>query len=190
MIISYSFIYLHLHKQTIQQSVTAGATRAVATGASLSTLLALSALTAPAARADSETQPKKTKKPKVLETPDLGIKYIEITKGSGPFPNPGDFVIISYTAFLSNGTVFDSTEVKGRKPLSFRFGQKQIISGLESVVGEMQPGGQTTCNIPAKYAYGSKGVCIEKDGDKTCLVPPNEDLKYAVKLISLGAGYN
>lgn len=126
--------------------------------ASLSALLALSSLPA---RADTEAATKKTKKPKVLETPDLGIKYIEVTKGSGPYPNPGDFVVISYTALLSNGTVFDSTEVKGRKPLSFRFGQKQIISGLESVVGEMQPGGQCTCNIPAKYAYGSKGVCLE-----------------------------
>lgn len=46
-----------------------------------------------------------------------------------------------------------------------------------------------TCNIPAKYAYGAKGVCIE--GEKGgCLIPPNEDLKYAVKLLSVGAGYN
>jgi FKBP-type peptidyl-prolyl cis-trans isomerase len=50
--------------------------------------------------------------------------------------------------------------VKGRKPLTFRFGKKQIIEGLESVVGNMQAGGQSTCNIPAKYAYGAKGMYI------------------------------
>ena len=25
----------------------------------------------------------------------------------------------------------------------------------------MQPGGEVTCTIPAKYAYGEKGICIE-----------------------------
>lgn len=133
---------------------------AVSTGAaSLSALLTLSLPSI--SKADTTAPPKKAKKPKVLETPDLGIKYIEVAKGTGPYPNPGDFVVISYTAFLSNGTVFDSTEIKGRKPLSFRFGQNQVIKGLESVVGELQPGGQATCNIPAKFAYGSKGVCVE-----------------------------
>jgi FKBP-type peptidyl-prolyl cis-trans isomerase len=46
---------------------------------------------------DDSSAKKKVKKPKVLETPDLGIKYIELTKGSGPYPSPGDFVVISYT---------------------------------------------------------------------------------------------
>ena len=32
-----------------------------------------------------------------------------------------------------------------------------VYTGLESVIGEMQPGGQATCSIPSKYAYGSKG---------------------------------
>ena len=40
---------------------------------------------------------KKTAKtaPKVLET-ELGIKYIELKKGSGAFPTPNDYVIINY----------------------------------------------------------------------------------------------
>ena len=56
----------------------------------------LFAVTSQIANAADTTQPKKSKKPKVLET-DLGIKYIELIKGSGPYPNPGDFVIITYT---------------------------------------------------------------------------------------------
>lgn len=103
---------------------------------------------------------KKTAKtaPKVLET-ELGIKYIELKKGSGAFPTPNDYVIINYrcvrilveshyilskakiisliydiillycsgsSGFLSNGTAFDTTEQKGRKPLSFRLGKKQV----------------------------------------------------------------
>ena len=88
-------------------------------------------------RASAEDAPKKVKKPKVLET-DLGIKYIEVKKGSGPYPIDGDLVVINYSAFLSNGQMFDTTEVKGKKPLAFTLGKKQIIPGLESVIEYMQ----------------------------------------------------
>jgi len=139
---------------------------------------------------DDATKPKKAKKVKVLET-DLGIPYIVVKKGSGSYPNPGDFVVITYTGFLSDGTVFDSTEGKGKKAKAFRFGQKQVIPGIESVVELMQPGGEVTCSIPSKYAYGTKGVCVDtKEGQKECLVKPNEDLKYVIKLKTVGAGYN
>jgi hypothetical protein len=32
--------------------------------------------------------------------------------------------------------------------------------GVENVLEYMQAGGQVTCTIPAKYAYGSKGLWI------------------------------
>lgn len=50
----------------------------------------------------SDTKVKKSKKMKVLETPDLGIKYIELIKGTGPFPAAGDFVIMSYTGMSAS----------------------------------------------------------------------------------------
>ena len=44
-----------------------------------------------------QVKTKKTAKsaPKVLET-ELGIKYIELKKGSGAFPTANDYVIINY----------------------------------------------------------------------------------------------
>ena len=123
----------------------------------------------------------------VVSETDLGIKYRVSKKGSGPYPNPGDFVLFSYTALLSDGTVFDTTEGKGKKPLGFRIGQKQIIPGLESVIEMLQAGAEATCVIPPEYGYGKKGVCI-KEGE--CLVPPNETLRYAIKIKTVGAGYN
>ena len=29
-------------------------------------------------------------------SPELGIKYVELKKDSGPFPSDGDYVVISY----------------------------------------------------------------------------------------------
>lgn len=43
---------------------------------------------------------------------------------------------------------------------------------------------QVQAFIPAKLAYGSKGVCVE-DGE--CLVPPDTPLKYYIKLIRVTA---
>ena len=60
--------------------------------------------------------------------------------------------------------MFDSTDIKGRKPLSFSFGKMQLIPGLEDVISNMQPGGEVTCSIPSKYAYGAKGICMEVSG--------------------------
>ena len=131
----------------------------------------------------------KKKKPKVMET-DLGIKYIDVKKGNGPSPFDGDFVVISYSAFLQDGTMFDTTEGKGKKALSFRYGKKQIIPGIESVLETMQVGGERTCTIPPQYAYGSKGVCLDKANGDQCLVPPNATLNYVIKLKQVGAGYN
>lgn len=105
--------------------------------------------------------------------------------GEGPFPENGDFVVINYIGFLNNGTVFDNTEVRGKKALSFTYGKNQIIPGLESVIGNLQAGAEATCTVPAKYAFGSKGVCTV-DG---CLVPPNETLKYVIKVKRVAPGY-
>lgn len=129
---------------------------------------------------------KKVKKPKVLET-ENGVKYIEVKKGEGNSPGDGDFVVISYTGFLPGGKAFDTTEGKGKKPLSFRMGMKQIIPGIEEVLRQMRPGGEVTCTIPSKLAYGAKGVCIEGQG---CLIEPNTDLNYVIKLKAVALSPN
>ena len=131
-----------------------------------------------------EKKTKKDVKPKVKET-ENGIKYIDVKVGSGPFPGKGDIVVINYVALLSNGTIFD--ELHEKKPLAFRYGAKEMIPGVEEVLYTMQPGGERTCTIPPKYAYGSKGVCIQGNG---CLVPPDETIKYVIKLKSVAPSYN
>jgi hypothetical protein len=90
---------------------------------------------------------KKSGKVKVLET-SLGIKYIDLKEGEGEFPTVGDYIVINYIGFLQNGTEFDSQYAK--KNLSFKYGAKQIIPGIENVLEDMRPGGQRSCTIPGK----------------------------------------
>ena len=117
---------------------------------------------------------------------DSGIKYVELKKGDGAFPNEGDYVTLVYTGYLSNGTIFDDNNVKGKKALSFRYGKKQIIQGIEDVLNTMQVGGERTCTIPSSLAYGDKGVCLPEG----CLVPPGETLRYYLKLKAVAPSFN
>eukprot|EP01040_Poterioochromonas_malhamensis_P022344 gene22344-27170_t len=77
----------------------------------LPSIVTLGSIAASVTAVQAEEAKKKVKKPKVLET-DLGIKYIELKKGSGAFPVDGDYVVIAYNAFLFNGTLFDSSDAK------------------------------------------------------------------------------
>ena len=127
-----------------------------------------------------------------IETTDGGAKFVTVKEGSCPTsdftgvlgscrPSPGKFIIIDYTAFLPSGQVFDTTEKKGGKPLAFQLGSKQVIPGIEEVVQYMKPGQEVQAFIPSKLAYGSKGVCPTEGQE--CLIPPDTNLKYYIKLI-------
>ena len=100
------------------------------------------------------------------------------------YPRPESYITIDYTGFLPNGQVFDSTEKKGGKPLSFRLGERQVVPGIEQVVAQMKPGEEVQALLPASLAYGDKGVCTD-DGE--CLIKPGTNLKYFIRLNRVAA---
>jgi FKBP-type peptidyl-prolyl cis-trans isomerase len=108
-----------------------------------------------------------------------GIQYVDVSVGNGNTPGDGDFVIVDWIAYLSNGTVFDNTMSDGRKSVVFRMGQHKVIPGLETALASMRQGGVRKAIVPAKLAYGSRGVCFPDQG---CLVPPDETLEYELFL--------
>ena len=87
---------------------------------------------------------------------------LEITDrviGSGPEPRRGWFVIIRYTGWIYDEQAPDK---KGRKfinsddrgaPVSFVYGYKRALPGLEKGMEGMKPGGHRTVVIPAKLAF-------------------------------------
>ena len=79
--------------------------------------------------------------PNSVRTTKGGAKYVIVKEGSCPlidpsgalgscYPRPESYITIDYTGFLPNGQVFDSTEKKGGKPLSFRLGERQVVPGI------------------------------------------------------------
>lgn len=67
----------------------------------------------------------------------------------------GDTVTVNYTGRLEDGTIFDSSLVEGREPLTSTLGQGQLISGFENGLIDMIVGETKTIEIEAENAYGS-----------------------------------
>ncbi len=87
------------------------------------------------------------------------IEFVDRTVGEGLAPRRGWFAIIRYT-----GWVYDeqAPDKKGKKfidsndrgaPVSFVYGYKRALPGLEKGMEGMKVGGHRTVIIPAKYAF-------------------------------------
>ena len=103
---------------------------------------------------------------------------IEITDrivGTGPEPRKGWFAIIRYTGWIydeqaadKKGKKFINSDDRGA-PVSFVYGFKRALPGLEKGMEGMKAGGQRTVIIPAKLAFkGSRqqspeGVSVDSN---------------------------
>ena len=67
---------------------------------------------------------------------------------------PNTIVTMEYTLRLDSGEVVDSSE--GKEPLTFAYGQEQIIPGLERGLAGLQPGEQKEIRVDVEEAYGPR----------------------------------
>ena len=106
-----------------------------------------------------------------------GLKYIDMTVGTGIPAAKGRMVRISFTGWVSKSQLmFDYREPSN--PLAFHLGKADpnVIPGLNEGVVGMRVGGKRRLIVPAKLAHGSRG---------TKLIPPNSELTYDVELLSV-----
>jgi len=110
-----------------------------------------------------------------------GVVYFDLKEGNGYSPKPGDFVIVTYKGYLSNGKLFDSSEAPGKGPKAAKYlaNPPQMLKGWEEALETMREGGTRVIQVPAALAYGAAGVC---PGEGDCLVPPNEKLQFELTL--------
>jgi peptidylprolyl isomerase len=126
----------------------------------------------PAAASSLPTVPPGT--PDLTTLPD-GLKYQDITVGSGAQPTSGQKVTVNYTGWLENGTKFDSS-LDRNMPFTFTLGQGQVIKGWDEGVAPMKMGGKRRLVIPAALAYGASG--------RPPTIPPNATLIFDIDLLS------
>ena len=136
--------------------------------------------TARSASVSAADAPKMRSKTLSFVTDDGGVQYADEVQGTGATPQDGDLVVMHYIGYLSNGKVFDNTRSKGRKPVAFVYGKRQMLPGIEVGIRTMKAGGKRRIIVPSEMAFGKRGVCVEEQG---CLIPPDETLTYDVELL-------
>jgi len=84
-----------------------------------------------------------------------GLQYEVLKKGnSSQTPRSKDVIEIHYHGTLADGTVFDSSLMRG-EPIDIRLWE--VIPGWAEGIKLMSPGDKYKFFIPSNLAYGSKG---------------------------------
>jgi len=105
-----------------------------------------------------------------------GLRYQDVTVGSGEAAAPGRTAVVHYTGWLPDGKKFDSSRDRG-EPFSFPLGAGQVIAGWDEGVAGMKVGGRRKLVIPSELGYGAQGAPPD--------IPPNSTLVFDVELLGL-----
>jgi len=84
-------------------------------------------------------------------------------------------VVVNYTGKLTDGSVFDSSLLEGREPLSVKLGEGQLIPGFETGLIGMMVGDKKIVEIDPREAYGERNEELILDVVKTN-VPENVEV--------------
>ena len=114
-------------------------------------------------------------KDKKTYTTNSGLQYIIEKEGNGKSPKNGQTVILHYTGYLQDGSIFDSS-VRRNETFSFPLGEGKVIKGWEEGIALMKVGDRIRFIIPPDLAYGDRSVAS---------IPPNSTLIFDVELIDI-----
>ena len=142
---------------------------------------------------------------KEIVTP-TGLKYTDLTIGTGAVAMAGSFVAVRYTGWLTDGTKFDSsrdhdpgpagcrgdlggtaddafplsscvTDPQGNRAYRFKLGAGQVIKGWDEGIAGMRVGGKRKLVVPADLGYGRQGALD--------VIPPGATLIFEVELLTV-----
>jgi FKBP-type peptidyl-prolyl cis-trans isomerase len=105
---------------------------------------------------------------------ESGIVYQELAPGSGASPDPTSQVTVHYHGTLRDGTVFDSSRLRGE---SAQFRLNSVIRCWTEGLQLMKVGGKSRLTCPPDTAYGARGAGS---------IPPGAALSFEVELLAVG----
>ena len=127
-----------------------------------------------AAKAAGEKFLAENKKRAGVVTTASGLQYEVLVEGDGPRPKASDTVRCHYEGTLTDGTVFDSSYMRGQPA---EFGLRQVIAGWTEGVQLMKVGAKYKFYIPYNLGYGEHGA-----GNS---IPPYAALVFTVELLAI-----
>lgn len=116
----------------------------------------------------------KNKLNKNIKTTASGLQYEVLKEGDGKAkPTAASTATVTYTGKLMDGTVFDSTDKNGGKPIELNL--SGVIKGWTEGIQLMSKGAKYRFYIPSELAYGDNGA-----GN---VIPPGSTLVFDVELV-------
>jgi peptidylprolyl isomerase len=106
-----------------------------------------------------------------------GLEYVELGAGTGARAHPGAKIRVSYTVWLAEGALVDSTEQRGA-PRDFVAGAGTVIPALEEGVLGLGSGGRRRLIVPSDLAYGPRGLAPR--------IPPYATLIVDLEVLAVG----
>lgn len=111
----------------------------------------------------------------IVATPS-GLQFVDFEEGEGEYPDLGETVVVQYSGFLGDGTLFDTTYYQGQ-PLAFEVSLETLIPGWVEGLLTMREGGRRKLIIPPFLGYGKSG-----HGNS---IPPDATLVYDIELLEV-----
>ncbi|WP_223641535.1 FKBP-type peptidyl-prolyl cis-trans isomerase [Corallococcus sp. EGB] len=87
---------------------------------------------------------------------DSGLYTQDLVVGTGKEAVSGSYVLVHYTGWLPDGSMFDSSRSRSQ-PFDFVVGRGQVIKGWDEGLVGMRVGGKRKLVIPSDLGYGSRG---------------------------------
>ncbi|MCW3161936.1 FKBP-type peptidyl-prolyl cis-trans isomerase [Chryseobacterium oryctis] len=116
----------------------------------------------------------KNKQNKKITTTASGLQYEVLKAGDGKTkPTASSTANVTYTGKLMDGTVFDSTDKNGGKPIELNL--SSVIKGWTEGIQLMTKGAKYRFYIPSDLAYGDNGA--------GGVIPPGATLIFDVELV-------
>jgi peptidylprolyl isomerase len=109
-------------------------------------------------------------------TTPSGLKYIDIKVGTGEVPQADHIITADYSGWLTNGTLFDSSRLRGQ-PLVYPLAR--LVKGWQEGIGSMKVGGHRLLIVPPDLGYGASGM--------GGVIPPNATLVFDIELLGTQA---
>jgi FKBP-type peptidyl-prolyl cis-trans isomerase FkpA len=108
------------------------------------------------------------------ERSDSGLVMQVLSPGDGPSPGPTDRVRVHYHGTLRDGTVFDSSVVRGEPAV---FPLNRVVPCWTEALQKMKTGEKSRVTCPADIAYGDQGA--------PPLIKPGAALAFEVELLEI-----
>ena len=109
-----------------------------------------------------------------MEETESGLFMSIENAGSEEKPGLGDFLTLTYTGYLLDGTVFDGTE----EAITFSFPMSQLILGWQEAIPSLGKGGKAKLIMPPYLGYGDNDM-----GD----IPANSILVFDLEIFDFSS---